>query len=146
MRPPHLQEAGRLPENLSDEQRDWVRELVALHLEKMSYAAEIVELTELFFKDEIGYNEEANEVLNDEQVPEVLNAFKEKVDNMEDFSAEQLKKSMKEVQKETGHKGKKLFMPIRVAATGQTHGPDLPKTLFLLGRQKVSDRLGKLLK
>ncbi|WP_078593213.1 glutamate--tRNA ligase [Evansella clarkii] len=143
---PHLQEAGRLPENLSDEQRGWVRDLVALHQEKMSFAAEIVELTELFFKDEIGYNEEANEVLNDEQVPEVLTAFKEKVDNMEDFSAEQLKKSMKEVQKETGHKGKKLFMPIRVAATGQTHGPDLPKTLFLLGRQKVSDRLGKLLK
>ncbi|MFB8732919.1 hypothetical protein ACEQPO_00105 [Bacillus sp. SL00103] len=30
---------------------------------------------------------------------------------------------MKAVQRKQGIKGKKLFMPIRVAVTGQTHGP-----------------------
>ncbi len=48
---------------------------------------------------------------------------------------------MKAVQKSTGHKGKKLFMPVRVAATGATHGRDLEKTLFLLGREKVAERI-----
>ena len=28
-------------------------------------------------------------------------------------------------------------MPIRVAITGQTHGPDLPKAIELLGKDKV---------
>ncbi|WP_368731123.1 hypothetical protein [Pseudomonas sp. 2995-1] len=49
------------------------------------------------------------------------------------------------MQKETGHKGKKLFMPIRVATTGQTHGPDLPQAISLLGKDVVSNRVGKLI-
>ncbi len=38
-----------------------------------------------------------------------------------------LKAAIKAVQKSTGQKGKKLFMPIRVAVTGQTNGPELTK-------------------
>ena len=45
------------------------------------------------------------------------------------------------VQKETGHKGKKLFMPIRVAVTGQTHGPELPQAIELIGRETAVRRL-----
>jgi nondiscriminating glutamyl-tRNA synthetase len=36
-------------------------------------------------------------------------------------------------------------MSIRVALTGQTHGPDLNVTVFLLGKEKVAARLNKLL-
>lgn len=142
---PHLIKAGKLPEDLDGEERQWAEELIQLHQEKMSYGAEIVELTELFFKDEIEYNEEAKEVLNEEQVPVVLKSFKEKVEQLETFSADEIKKVIKEVQKETGQKGKKLFMPIRVAVTGQTHGPDLPKTVQLLGKEKIISRIEELL-
>ena len=55
---------------------------------------------------------------------------------MESFKADEIKKAVKAVQKSTGHKGKNLFMPIRVAATGQMHGPDLMKTIELLGETK----------
>jgi nondiscriminating glutamyl-tRNA synthetase len=138
---PHLIKAGRLPENMSDEKREWARELIALHHEKMSYGAEIVPLTELFFKDEIQYEEEAKAVLSEEQVPEVLKAFSEEIDKLEEFKADQIKAAMKAVQKATGQKGKKLFMPIRAAVTGQTHGPDLPKAIELLGKEKIQTRL-----
>ena len=60
---------------------------------------------------------------------------------MEEFVPEAIKASIKTVQKQTGNKGKKLFMPIRVAATGSIHGPDLAHSLFLLGREKVLARL-----
>ena len=49
--------------------------LIALYQEQMSYGAEIVELSELFFKDEVEYDEEAKEVIAGEQVPEVLKHF-----------------------------------------------------------------------
>ncbi|SDZ62334.1 nondiscriminating glutamyl-tRNA synthetase [Evansella caseinilytica] len=142
---PHLINAGKLPADMDGEERQWAYQLIALHQEKMSCGAEIVKLTELFFIDEIDYNEEAEEVLAEEQVPEVLRVFKEKLDHLASFSPAEVKQAMKEVQKETGHKGKKLFMPIRVATTGQTHGPDLPQTIVLLGREKVSVRIEKLL-
>ncbi len=38
---------------------EFARKLIALYQEQMSYGAEIVPLTELFFKDEIVYEEEA---------------------------------------------------------------------------------------
>ncbi|QFT87165.1 Glutamate--tRNA ligase [Bacillus sp. THAF10] len=142
---PHLMKAGRLPKDLSPEQQEWAKELIALYQEQMSFGAEIVELTEMFFQTDIAYDEEAKAVLAEEQVPEVVASFKEQLEATVDFTVEEIKAATKAVQKATGHKGKKLFMPIRVATTGQTHGRDLPQTLHLLGKDTVLARLSKLI-
>ncbi|MBN8237451.1 glutamate--tRNA ligase [Halobacillus kuroshimensis] len=142
---PHLVEAGRVSEDMSDEDRQWVKELIGLYQEQLNYGAEIVELTELFFKQEIQYDEAAMEVLQGEQVPEVLETFKKNLQQLEEFTPANIKAQIKAVQKETGHKGKKLFMPIRVATTGQTHGPELPNAIHLLGLDTVTVRLNDVL-
>ena len=138
---PHLVKAGKVEEARDAETEQWVRDLVALYQEQMSFGAEIVELTEMFFKKEIDYSEEAKAVLAEEQVPEVLKAFAEEISSLEEFSADEIKAATKAVQKATGQKGKKLFMPIRVATTGETHGPELPKAISLLGKETVLARL-----
>jgi nondiscriminating glutamyl-tRNA synthetase len=142
---PHLIKEGRLSENLNEEERQWARSLVALLQEKMSFAAEIVELSDMFFKDEAEYEEDAKEVLAGEQVPEVLKAFSEELDQLVNFKADEIKAAMKAVQKSTGQKGKNLFMPIRAAVSGQTHGPDLPQAIELLGKTKVKLRIQKII-
>ncbi|MBA2879490.1 nondiscriminating glutamyl-tRNA synthetase [Anoxybacillus kamchatkensis] len=142
---PHLIRAGRLPEQMTDEQKQWARDLIALYQEQMSYGAEIVQLSELFFKQEIEYDEEAKVVLGGEQVPLVLKAFYEQVEQLATFDSDHIKAVIKAVQKETGQKGKNLFMPIRVAVTGQTHGPELPEAIRLLGKETVMSRLAKLI-
>ncbi len=48
---------------------------------------------------------------------------------------------IKQVAKETGFKGKDVFMPIRLATSGLEHGPDLVGVLTLLGANKVISRL-----
>lgn len=138
---PHLVKAGKVEETRDAETEQWVRDLVALYQEQMSFGAEIVELTEMFFKKEIDYSEEAKAVLAEEQVPEVLKTFAEEISSLEEFSADEIKAATKAVQKATGQKGKKLFMPIRVATTGETHGPELPKAISLLGKETVLARL-----
>ncbi|MGD7024957.1 glutamate--tRNA ligase [Rossellomorea vietnamensis] len=142
---PHLVKAGRVGENPAEEERDWARKVIALYQEQMSYGAEIVELSGMFFKKDIDYDQEAKAVLEEEQVPEVLKAFVDEIDQLENYEAAEIKKSIKAVQKSTGHKGKKLFMPIRVAVTGQTHGPELPNAIELLGKDKVKHRIQSLL-
>lgn len=142
---PHLIKAERLSESMTDEEHQWVRSLVALLQEKMSYGAEIVELSDLFFQEDAVYEEEAKEVLAAETVPEVLKAFSVELDQLETFKADRIKAAMKAVQKSTGQKGKNLFMPIRAAVTGQTHGPDLPETIELLGKQTVQKRIEKII-
>lgn len=142
---PHLVKAGRINADLTEEESQWTSNLIALFQEKMSYGAEIVELTDMFFKDEADYDEEAKEVMAGEQVPEVLTAFAHELEQLEAFKADEIKAAMKAVQKSTGHKGKNLFMPIRVATTGQTHGPDLPQAIELLGKNKIMVRLNKII-
>lgn len=143
---PHLQKAELLPAELSEEQHAWATSLIALYHEQMSFGAEIVELSSLFFNDELEYNEEAAEVLAGEQVPEVMAAFKVQLESLETFEADNIKAAIKVVQKETGHKGKNLFMPIRVVTTGQTHGPELPNAISLIGKEKVIARVAKYAK
>jgi nondiscriminating glutamyl-tRNA synthetase len=142
---PHLVKAGRLSENLTDEEHQWAKSLVALLQEKMSFGAEIVELSDMFFKDDAEYEEDAKEVLEGETVPEVLKAFSEELEKLENFKADEIKAAMKAVQKSTGQKGKNLFMPIRAAVSGQTHGPDLPQAIELLGKAKVLNRIQKII-
>ncbi len=45
------------------------------------------------------------------------------------------------VKEATGRKGKELFMPLRLALTGRTDGPDLHVVFELLGREKAYKRL-----
>ncbi|WP_201716406.1 glutamate--tRNA ligase [Rossellomorea arthrocnemi] len=142
---PHLISAGKLDGNMSDEQREWAARVISLYQEQMSFGAEIVELSEMFFKADLEYGEEAKAVLEEEQVPEVLQAFLNEIEALENYEAAEIKSSIKAVQKSTGHKGKKLFMPIRVAVTGQTHGPELPNAIELLGKDTVKHRLQSLL-
>jgi len=45
----------------------------------------------------------------------------------------------------TGCKGKSLFMPLRAALTGCTHGPDMGSVVAFLGRDGVAERLRNIL-
>ena len=110
---------------------------------EMSYAGEIIPLSEMFFHEMPELGEEEQEVINGEQVPELMTHLYGKLEALEPFEAADIKKTIKEVQKETGIKGKQLFMPIRVAVTGQMHGSELPNTIEVLGKDKVLSRLKK---
>ncbi|WP_270311768.1 glutamate--tRNA ligase [Vagococcus fluvialis] len=138
---PYLVEAKLVEENPSAEKLAWVEELVSLYQPQMSYAGEIVELSSLFFNDTLSLDDAAKEVLAGETVPEVLAAFAKNIAELEVFEAADIKACIKAVQKETGVKGKNLFMPIRVAVSGQMHGPELAETIMLLGKEKVLDHI-----
>ncbi|WP_214767893.1 MULTISPECIES: glutamate--tRNA ligase [unclassified Exiguobacterium] len=138
---PFLQAAGRVSNEPSAEELDWAKNLVGLYREQMTHGAEVVELSEMFFEDEVVYDEEANTVLSGETVPTVLAEFANQLRTLEEWTPEAIKASIKATQKATGQKGKNLFMPIRVATTGQTHGPELPNTIQLLGKDRVLARL-----
>ena len=142
---PYLQQAGKVAQDLSADEYAWVEKLVALYQQQMSYGAEIVELSTLFFNQEMNLTDEARDFISSEDAKTVINAFKEKVAACpsEEFIAQNIKQMIKEVQKETKIKGRNLFMPIRIATTGQMHGPELPETIELLGQTKTLDHIAQ---
>ena len=58
-----------------------------------------------------------------------------------DSSGSDLKGMTKTLKDLTGRKGPALFMPLRVALTGQTHGPELAQVLKLMAPQTARQRL-----
>ncbi|UFJ40631.1 glutamate--tRNA ligase [Brevibacillus humidisoli] len=141
---PHLQKAGFVDEQPTPQEIERVQGIVALYQEEMAYCAQIVPLASLFFLDEVEMDEEARGVLQEPQVPDVLASFRKHIEALSEYTVESIKALLKEVQKETGQKGKALFMPIRVAVTGQAHGRDLVQTIYLLGRSRVLERLKRV--
>ncbi len=58
-----------------------------------------------------------------------------------DQSSSDLKQLTKLLKERTGRKGPELFMPLRVALTGQTHGPELAALLKLMPPETARQRL-----
>ena len=58
----------------------------------------------------------------------------------------QLTQILSDMKDTLGIHGKKLFMPIRIALTGQKHGPELAHVAELLGQKKMKHRLGQAFK
>ena len=144
---PHLKAAGRVSENPSAAEMEWVTKLVSLYHEQVSYGAEVVEVSELFFRDELHIDEAAKAELANETAPVVIQAMREQLVNLDeaDFTAENIKPLTKAVQKATGVKGRQLFMPIRIAVSGQMHGPELPSVIEVLGKEKAINHIDQVL-
>jgi nondiscriminating glutamyl-tRNA synthetase len=129
--------------DLSNKSEEWIKELVRIYQNHISHGSEIVEVTSLFFKNDITISSEEQEIMNNEEVPLVINAFKEEISNINDWTIENIVVAINNVKEKTNVKGKMLFMPIRIKVSGQMHGPELPNTIFLLGKELILNRLSK---
>lgn len=140
---PHLQEAHLIDGEPDKKEIEWARKLVNLYHDEMSYGAQIVELSSLFFNDDLQIDDASKEELSQDTASVVIDAMAEKLAALPEaeFTAENIKPLTKEIQKETGVKGRKLFMPIRIAVSGQMHGPDLPNVIEVLGKEKALDHI-----
>lgn len=123
----------------------WWNELLLIYQKQLMYGAEINELISLFFEEKPNLVQEAKDFLssNQEASIKVIASFKEKIAKLDDWSAQGIENVIKEVKSETKVTGKPLFMTIRIAASFQTHGPELPKTIKLLGKEQVLTRLSE---
>lgn len=75
----------------------------------MSYAAEIVELSNLFFNEHPVLDDAAKEFLQGETVPTVLHAFKEQLEALDVFDVPSIKAAIKAVQKKPALKAKLVY-------------------------------------
>jgi glutamyl-tRNA synthetase len=135
----HLKEHYDL-NNKSDE---WVKELVSIYQNHISYGKEIVEVVDLFFKEEISLDEECQEFMKQDGIDQTLRVFANEISNIENWSIDNINLAINNTKEKSGAKGKLLYMPIRIKITGQMHGPELPNTIYLLGKDIVLKRLNK---
>ncbi|GAB4178855.1 MAG: glutamate--tRNA ligase [Calditrichia bacterium] len=138
---PFLKDAG-----LDVDSEPKIEEIVLSFKQKIETAAELPEKAAIFFSDQIEIKEEdALEIIKSDPAKKVLAALKSKIESMDQIDLNSFQVVMKEVQKETGVKGKDLWMPVRVALTGVTHGPELPIIIDVFGKEKILNFLDTVL-
>ena len=111
----------------------------------------------LLFKNQLSYAMQLDELIdntfenNDNNIDEFLKLFDElknelsiikpiiieKISNISVWNEENIKNIVNEIKQETSLNGKNLFMPIRMLTTKKIHGPELAKTIFLFGKERV---------
>lgn len=139
---PFIVDAQVLDKSFIDSHKNWVMILLNTVKDSLDTLKEVPEKIK-FILDPMpeNLNDEEKEILKGETVPQLVDAIIEKLEGMESLSFDDAKTFMKEIQKETGIKGKNLFMPTRIAITGVEHGPELQNILYLLGKEELLKRL-----
>ncbi|KJY60876.1 glutamate--tRNA ligase [Lactobacillus apis] len=142
----NLQEAGLVEKDPNPEKMEWVRQLVNIYSVQMSYTKQIVDLAKIFFDAPKDLSdEEIDEIRKDEARP-VIEEFKKQIDLIPRFTSPQIMKAVQATRQETGIKGRRLFMPIRIATTRSMVGPGIGEAMELLGKEKVHEHLDLTLK
>ncbi|WP_338200693.1 glutamate--tRNA ligase [Lactobacillus rizhaonensis] len=142
----NLQEAGLVEKDPNPEKMEWVRQLVNIYSVQMSYTKQIVDLAKIFFNAPKDLSEkEITEIRQDEARP-VIEEFKKQIDLIPRFTAPQIMNAVQATRRATGIKGRRLFMPIRIATTRSMVGPGIGEAMELLGKKRVLDHLDLTLK
>ena len=142
----NLQEAGLVEKDPNPEKMEWVRQLVNIYSVQMSYTKQIVDLAKIFFNAPKDLSEkEIAEIRQDEARP-VVEEFKKQIDLIPRFTAPQIMNAVQATRQATGIKGRRLFMPIRIATTRSMVGPGIGEAMELLGKKRVLEHLDLTLK
>lgn len=131
---PYLQESGHLPKD--EAAIDWEKlvKQVSVAQNYLSKVSDITDFFAQFYGEQVVLEgDAAREVLQQEQVPQVIALFKQKLQDLDPVDSEGVKKMLKSITKELKLGGKKVFLPLRVALTGKTKGPELHDLIPVLG-------------
>lgn len=140
---PYLIEAGLIDESYSQDKLVNLADTFKTSINKFS---EIADHTAFLFKDfkDEGFYDEVKENLTSEDAKTVLQKMKEILEQ-EEMTEELSTTLMKRIQKDTGIKGKNLFMPARSAISGQAHGPEMQHLFMVLGNKSMIERIDYVL-
>ena len=139
---PFLIDAGFTNESTFDVDYARLKRIVEVLRERLNKLEELKEYVAFFNRKDVELeDDEAREIIGMEHVADVLRLFVDKLMSVEVLDADAVKGILKDIQKETGHKGKNLFMPVRVGITGQVHGPDIAIVTEILGKDLTRQRI-----
>jgi nondiscriminating glutamyl-tRNA synthetase len=114
--------------------------IIATIQDSLETLSDVTEQAGIFFQP-VSLSAEASQIA--EEGKSVIACFEKKLADVKKADRETFKILLNQVKEETGKKGKNLFMPVRIALTGQTHGPDLAAIFEIIGKAESLNRLTK---
>lgn len=122
--------------DISDTEK--TRKIINGTYKKIDKGEDIEREAKIFYQDQIKVTElDALEFLKKETSKIVLGKFLENLKTANDLNVDTFKQVMKNIQDETGISKQELWMPVRIALTGVTHGAELPLVIEMFGKEKA---------
>jgi nondiscriminating glutamyl-tRNA synthetase len=109
--------------------------------ENLVVLSQIEEYLGIFFDEKFLFDDGAKTVLSDIRNRETLRAILSVLEVSPEITEDTWPSLLSQLEEKTGRRGKGLFAPLRAAVTGKTKGPELAKTLPLLGRERIVNRV-----
>ena len=122
---------------------DYIRQIMPLVQERAKTLAEVADLTQFFFVDELDYDASllTGKNMTGESVTRALEAAQQKLEALSAFDTESLEDLLRPLAVELGLKTGQLFGTLRVAVTGRTAAPPLFQTMAVLGKERCLKRI-----
>jgi glutamyl-tRNA synthetase len=103
--------------------------------------AELANMADFYFADEIKYEEQAAQKFLTPDISEHLNAMLNAISAVQNFSKEGLEEFLKTFTQERNIKFKIIAQPLRVALTGKTVSPGIDEVMVTLGKDRVIKKI-----
>jgi len=126
---PFLHSAAYLDAQPTSQVLTWLEGVLNAVLKNLSTLSQLPDAVRIIFEYDALKAVQELELSPTPNAPAVLGAFIPKALSQPELSYERFRAITKEVQAETGNRGKDLFHPIRVAITGAVSGPELEKLI-----------------
>ena len=123
----------------------WLREVVEVVRNYLNHVSQIREEVKLFFDPLPPLSEQGKGILKEGKAIEVIQAYRRKIESLDQVNLENYVKMVNEVKAEVKVKGKPLYFPLRIALTGRTEGPELEKIFILIGKKESLGRIDETL-
>jgi len=122
---------------------EYIRQIMPLIQERARTLAEVAELAQFFFVDELDYAPSLfiGKSMSQELATQALETAKQRLGRLEVFDAESLEAMLRPLAVELGLKTGQLFGVLRVAVTGRTAAPPLFQTMSVLGKEQCLKRI-----
>src|SRR5690606_25818140 len=133
-------------DQLSDIDVHYIALVVALIKERATFVSDLWALSAYFFKAPKTYDEKAKKKAVNEGTSELLNKLITVVQQVNDFTAENLQTNIKAWITEKNIGFGKVMMPLRLALVGALQGPDVFEIMFMIGKKQTVNRIENLVK
>ena len=124
--------------------REYLEKVVSLFQERIFKLEDLIDWAGFCFYDDFTYREDTKDILKKDLSKEVI-SLTERLNSIENFNKEVIEKNFREAIKDLKLKMRDLVHPVRIALTGKRIGPGLFETMEVLGKDKVSRRLERLI-
>jgi nondiscriminating glutamyl-tRNA synthetase len=135
---PYLEKEGLRVDQID---RTTLTQIAEVTKENLVVLSQIKDYLGIFFDERFAFDEEARTVLLDTENRKTLRTLFEAFETVTEITTDSWPSFVSNMEKQTGKKGKALFAPFRAAVTGKTKGPELAKTLPLLGKTRILKRM-----